>query len=102
TQRPRSAAIWAVALRTHSVPDEAYVRAMAQCVGRSQRTGEQCKRSAAAGASTCYYHGPGAGRVKETRRRVEPQGRRAFTTKVLSRDTWADFETLFAVGTGWG
>jgi ribosomal protein S18 acetylase RimI-like enzyme len=81
---------------------------MAQCAGRNQRTGEQCKRSAAAGASTCYYHGPEAAQAKEARRRLESQGqaltsgRRAFTTKVLSKRTFDDFDTLFAVGTGWG
>ena len=77
---------------------------MAQCVGRNQRTGERCGRSAAAGATTCHYHGPGAATkaaAKQARGRVEPGGQ-AFTTKVLSKRTWNDFETLFAVGTGWG
>jgi ribosomal protein S18 acetylase RimI-like enzyme len=81
---------------------------MARCVGRSQRTGEQCGRSAAAGATTCYYHGE---RLAETtaaargrRRRPEREGSppRAFTTRLLSKRTWNDFETLFAPGTGWG
>lgn len=80
---------------------------MAQCVGRSQRTGERCKRSAAAGASTCYYHGQTV-RVRAAPRRVESDdparrsSRPAFTTKVLSKRTYDDFETLFAVGTGGG
>lgn len=81
---------------------------MAQCVGRSQRTGERCKRTAVAGASTCSYHGRGAGKLNKTPRRVESEAaartsdRRALATKVLSKRTCDDFETLFAVGTGWG
>jgi len=85
---------------------------MAQCVGRSKRSGERCKRSAAAGASTCYYHRPAAGQVREAgARRVadaaaegvaRKSGRTAFTTKELSKRTCDDFETLFAEGTGWG
>ncbi len=85
---------------------------MAQCVGRSKRSGERCKRTASAGASTCYYHRPAAGQVRRAAaRRVadaesegvarEP-GRTAFTTKDLSKRTCDDFETLFAEGTGWG
>lgn len=81
---------------------------MAQCVGRSQRTGERCGRSAAAGASTCYYHGPATARAKAAPRGARAAGARdrseprALTTKVLSKRTWSDFEALFAVGTGWG
>src|SRR5947208_13365212 len=84
---------------------------MTQCVGRSERSGERCKRSAAAGASTCYYHGPAAGQVKRAaaRRGAESEseggpisGRTAFTTKELSKRTCDDFETLFGEGTGWG
>lgn len=85
---------------------------MAQCVGRSRRSGERCKRSAAAGASTCYYHGPAAGQVKRVAARrvadaesegvAHKSGRTAFTTKELSKRTCDDFETLFAEGTGWG
>jgi len=81
---------------------------MAQCVGRSQRTGERCKRSAPAGATTCYYHSPAAQQVKSAPRRVELEGlagnssRGAFATKELSKRTCDDFETLFAEGTGWG
>ena len=81
---------------------------MAQCLGRTRRSGERCKRSAAAGASTCYYHGPAAGQVKRVAaRRVADaedvaHGRTAFMTKELSKRTCDDFETLFAEGTGWG
>src|SRR5438067_9472811 len=85
---------------------------MTQCVGRSERSGARCKRSAAAGASTCYYHGPAAGQFKRaaTRRGAGSEsegvaagsGRTAFTTKELSKRTCDDFETLFAEGTGWG
>src|SRR4051812_46303398 len=85
---------------------------MAQCVGRSKRSGERCKRAAAAGASRCYYHGPAAGQVRRVAaRRVADaesagvaykSGRTAFTTKELSKRTCDDFETLFAQGTGWG
>src|SRR5438105_3376757 len=77
---------------------------MAQCVGRSQRTGERCKRTAPAGATTCYYHSQAGSQVKSAARRAteaEPR-RKAFTTKELSRRTCDDFETLFAEGTGWG
>lgn len=79
---------------------------MAQCVGRSERTGERCKRSAAAGATTCYYHGPagrpGSRRPAQSKGRADAPGPRRFTTKVLSESTWNDFEALFAPGTGWG
>lgn len=85
---------------------------MAQCVGRSRRSGERCKRNAAAGASTCYYHRPAAGQGRRAgARRVadaesegvaRKSGRTAFTTKELSKRTCDDFETLFAEGTGWG
>jgi GNAT superfamily N-acetyltransferase len=34
--------------------------------------------------------------------RAGTSGRRSFTTKLLSKQTCDDFETLFAVGTGWG
>ena len=84
---------------------------MGQCVGRSRRSGERCRRSAAAGASTCHYHGPAAGQVRSVpARRVadaeseglaDESGRAAFTTKELSKRTCDDFETLFAEGTGW-
>lgn len=76
---------------------------MAQCVGRNQRTGERCGRSAAAGADTCYYHGPRAA-AGAARRRTPSPGTNAtrLTTKVLSKRTWSDFEELFAAGTGWG
>ena len=69
-------------------------------------------RSAAAGASTCYYHGPAAGQVKRVAARgvadaeskgvARKSGRAAFTTRELSKRTCEDFETLFAEGTGWG
>src|SRR5687768_12789394 len=79
---------------------------MARCVGRSQRTGERCKRSAAAGASTCYYHGDakrasarGQGATRLDGRKPD---RAALKTKALSKRTWDDFESLFAEGTGWG
>lgn len=76
---------------------------MAQCVGRSQRTGERCGRSAAAGASTCYYHDPSREQPRVERQGRPPSSERpSFTTKVLSTRTFADFETLFAAGTGWG
>ncbi len=85
---------------------------MAQCVGRSKRGGERCKRTASAGASTCYYHRPAAGQVRRAAARrvadadsegvARRSGRTAFTTKELSKRTCDDFETLFAEGTGWG
>ena len=79
---------------------------MAQCTGQNQRTGERCRRSAAGSASTCYYHGPAAAQRKKasTRTAAEPavKARPALTTKELSKQTWGDFETLFAEGTGWG
>ncbi len=80
---------------------------MAQCVGTNQRTGERCRRAAAAGASTCYYHGPVAQERKRGHGRagtdvaIRPSGR-PLRTKLLSKRTLDDFETLFAVGTGWG
>lgn len=79
---------------------------MAQCVGRSQRTGERCRRSASGDSDTCSYHDPDAARARAGRR-APPSGRGAgqppvFTAKELSRATFADFETLFAEGTGWG
>jgi len=65
---------------------------MAQCIGRSERTGERCRRSAAAGATTCYYHGPAAAtKVKPSRSRVDSgtnaatSRRPTFTTKELSK-----------------
>ena len=85
---------------------------MAQCIGRNQRTGERCKRSASGQTSTCYYHGPAAGQAKRAAGRRGPDAdldtprresaRAAFTTKLLSKRTFDDFETLFAEGTGWG
>ncbi len=80
---------------------------MAQCEGRSQRNGERCKRSAAAGATTCHYHGPAAAQIEKTSRKAETDARRrsvrrALTTNALSKRTSDDFETLFAIGTGWG
>lgn len=73
------------------------------------RTGEQCKRSAVGGSTTCSYHDPKAIQAKEARRRAQsaapgpsPGVRPKFTTKVLSTRTCDDFETLFAEGTGWG
>ena len=85
---------------------------MAQCVGRSKRSGERCKRRALAGASTCHYHRPAAGPGRTnaarsvtgavsagTARTVVPT---PFTTDELSERTFDDFETLFAEGTGWG
>ncbi len=85
---------------------------MAQCVGRSKRSGERCKRTASGATNTCYYHGPAAGQVKRAAARrvanAESEGvagksaRPAFTTKELSKRTCDDFETLFAEGTGWG
>lgn len=82
---------------------------MAQCVARSQRTGERCKRSASAGASTCYYHGPAAGQVKRAsaRRRVGAKSEagaaveRTLTTKELSKRTWPDYVRFFSQGHGW-
>ena len=74
---------------------------MAQCVGRSQRTGERCKRVASGGGSTCSYHSPAAVKVKRATARPT-SGRTAFATKELSTRTWDDFEALFAEGTGWG
>lgn len=83
---------------------------MAQCIGRSQRTGERCQRSASGDSTTCYYHSPAAGQAKRAgaRRVTESElvarksGRTALTTRELSRRTFDDFETLFAEGTGWG
>jgi hypothetical protein len=83
---------------------------MAQCIGRNQRTGERCKRSASGDASTCYYHSPAARqakrvaprRVAESKPTARKSGRTAFTTKELSKRTFEDFEALFAEGTGWG
>jgi hypothetical protein len=81
---------------------------MAQCAGRSQRTGERCRRAAAGGATVCHYHGQSSGQAEDASRRVAARDatsrsvRPAFTTKVLSSRTWDDFEKLFAVGTGWG
>ena len=82
---------------------------MAQCDGRSKRSGERCKRTASAGASTCYYHRPVEGRVRAGRvvdNQAKGVARKAvratFTTKELSKQTCDDFETLFAEGTGWG
>jgi ribosomal protein S18 acetylase RimI-like enzyme len=72
---------------------------MAQCVGRSQRTGERCGRSAASGASTCYYHSAAAAPPRVDAPRPSSP---SLTTKLLSKRTWDDFEALFAVGTGWG
>lgn len=73
---------------------------MAQCVGRNHRTGERCRRSAAAGAATCFYHDPR--REAAPQRAARASGRPSFKTKVLSTRTFDDFETLFAAGTGWG
>lgn len=80
---------------------------MAQCVGRNARTGEQCRRVAVGGSTTCSYHDPQAIAAKDARRRAAARRRPAgvrpkFTTKVLSTRTGDDFETLFAEGTGWG
>ena len=76
---------------------------MAQCVGRNQRTGERCGRAAAAGATTCHYHGEAAAKPKEkAKAAVKPPDRPSFTTKELSTRTCDDFEALFAAGTGWG
>ena len=83
---------------------------MAQCTGRNQRTGKRCGRTAPAGSTTCYYHGPAAAKKAVGRRIAAPEregvdpksGRTAFTTKELSKRTFDDFETLFAEGTGWG
>ena len=79
---------------------------MAQCIGRNQRTGERCKRSASGDAPTCHYHSPGAAEaksvdVRDGARTVGADGI-TFTTKELSAATFGDFETLFAPGTGWG
>lgn len=78
---------------------------MAQCVGRSQRTGERCGRTAPAGSTTCYYHGPAAGLAKTAaaRRPADVVSvPTAFSAKELSKRTFDDFETLFAEGTSWG
>jgi hypothetical protein len=83
---------------------------MAQCAGRSQRTGERCKRPAVAGSRTCSYHSAdpttrAAGRrsAKTGRERVaRKSGPLVLTAKELSARTWDDFERLFAEGTGWG
>src|SRR4051812_21906251 len=85
---------------------------MTQCVGQSKRTGERCKRSASAGATTCYYHRPAAAPVNragarrvadaESQASARKSGPTAFATKELSMRTCDDFETLFAEGTGWG
>lgn len=74
---------------------------MAQCAGRSERTGERCKRSAVTGASTCSYHAPRPRPAKKPKPAPRPE-RPRFTTKQLSKTTCDDFETLFAEGTGWG
>ena len=74
---------------------------MAQCEGRSQRTGERCRRSAVGGATTCSYHDPGRRRPSEPAA-PRPRARPTFTTRPLSTKTFGDFETLFAAGTGWG
>jgi GNAT superfamily N-acetyltransferase len=73
---------------------------MAQCVGRSQRTGERCRRSAVGGSTTCSYHAPDRAPVRADAER--PAGRPSLTTKLLSTRTCDDFEVLFADGTGWG
>ena len=75
---------------------------MAQCMGRSQRTGERCGRSAVGGSSTCSYHSAAPVRAKRKTNQARPRDGAKLTTKVLSKATFADFETLFAVGTGWG
>ena len=81
---------------------------MAQCVGRSQRTGERCRRRASGDASTCHYHGPAAAPARRsgpprTAASASPAGDlRGLTTAELSPQTLPDFETLFAEGTGWG
>ena len=84
---------------------------MAQCVGRSQRTGERCKRTATPGSSTCSYHGAAADPARRAADRrsaadresvARKSGSLALTTKELSTRTWDDFEALFAEGTGWG
>ena len=85
---------------------------MAQCAGRSKRSGERCKRTASAGVSTCHYHRPAAGSGRKSAARsvtgaasagaARTLARTAFTTDELSERTFDDFETLFAEGTGWG
>jgi GNAT superfamily N-acetyltransferase len=83
---------------------------MAQCVGRSQRTGERCKRPANQGSSTCSYHSADptkrAGGPRSAKGGGEGVARKsgplALTAKELSARTWGDYEQLFAEGTGWG
>jgi hypothetical protein len=76
---------------------------MAQCVGRSQRTGERCKRTATQGSSTCSYHTVDRRSVEAGRKEIaRKSGPPALSTKELSKRTWDDFEALFAEGTGWG
>lgn len=75
---------------------------MAQCVGRSQRTGERCKRVAVGGSSTCSYHSGGRRSAKSESDVARVSGPLALTAKELSTRTWDDYRTLFAEGTGWG
>lgn len=85
---------------------------MAQCSGWSERTGERCRRSATAGAATCYYHSPSARQASSTVDRTHAaatgQGRDrghmtgdTFTTKELSNRTWPDYVRFFSQGNGW-
>ena len=83
---------------------------MAQCGGRSERTGERCKSNGDRRArARAHYHREAAGQVSRhaavgpsrkpwLARRVAGCSRR----RMLSKRTCDDFETLFAVGTGWG
>ncbi len=76
---------------------------MAQCAGRNQRTGERCKRVAIQGSPTCSYHSADRRSAKAGRERVvRKSGPLTLTVKELTEQTWDDFETLFAEGTGWG
>ena len=85
---------------------------MARCVGRSQRTGERCKRTATTGSKTCFYHSASAAPAKRATPRRSAEARRGGSTrtsgpltlkaKELSRRTWDDSQTFFAEGTGWG
>ena len=82
---------------------------MAQCTATSQRTGQRCKRSAAADGSTCYYHDDqrrGPAKRAPRRPRAGNAGNAgnahdAFTTRELSTRTWPDYVRFFSQGNGW-
>src|ERR1700728_4485283 len=42
---------------------------MAQCTGKSKRTGERCGAQAITGSTKCYHHGAGGGRARANAKR---------------------------------